>query len=236
MANNNILFNAAYRGALAGVASRWFGALPSVSSAAAFASSVDALISAGSYTSEDASLMTAIAGAIWGDRNPASTDSASYSDIAQKTASLFTTARAQQLPVSGGDNPFVMIAETLGVAPYNSATNLTSDDQWMILWDSSSKRATIFGSGTYETMNTGSSRGIVIAPPTGYEWAAIEDDPVYARGVGTSWLMPGDDAGSGDFSTSSGSTVLLNIVDTETAAGVTYRWSCAFTAYMRVAA
>lgn len=135
---------------------------------------------------------------------------------------------------SGGGT---IIQESLAVGVYNSAAEATSVDDWLIEWDPTTERAQVYGAGTYTTMDTGSNRGIIIYPPAGYEWGRTgEEDPEPTpRGVGTSWRAGGT-FGAGDFGTSSGSTVLLNIVDgTVATADVVYRWSCVFTVYMRPA-
>jgi hypothetical protein len=142
---------------------------------------------------------------------------------------------------SGADGPMVevgaaeLIRESLDVGVYNSAAAATSDADWLIVWDETTERAQVYGSGTYTTSPAGSNRGIIIQPPDGYEWGRTgEEDPEpVPRGVGTSW-QAGGGFGAGDFGTSSGSTVLLNIVDSTVAtADVVYRWSTAFTVYMR---
>lgn len=116
MANTNILYNAAYSGALAGVSSRWLTSAaettyPTVIAACqAFATALDdELGEIADATQADANLLQQICSSFWENRNPTGTAAEDYAPYVVPLAVLFDESRAGLEPVSGGDSgaPFI---------------------------------------------------------------------------------------------------------------------------------
>lgn len=106
MANNNTLYNAAYDGALTGLASRWVAeemlgqasTTRGIAAAMAFAIMLDSLIPAGSYNSEQSKLLTSLCESVWSGRMPLSDVPAQYENVAITVKGLFEASIANLLP------------------------------------------------------------------------------------------------------------------------------------------
>jgi hypothetical protein len=107
MANTNILYNAAYTGALAGISSRWLTTVAEstypgvIACCQAFATAIDDELGVVSNAGEsDANLLQQICSSFWEDRIPTGDDAADYAPFVPPLCALFTEARAELEPVN----------------------------------------------------------------------------------------------------------------------------------------
>jgi hypothetical protein len=116
MANTNILYNAAYSGAIAGVSSRWLTSaaqttFPTVIAACeAFATALDNELGEVEDASQaDANLLQQICSSFWENRQPTGTEVEDYEPYVLPLAVLFDESRVGLEPVSGGGGgaPFI---------------------------------------------------------------------------------------------------------------------------------
>jgi hypothetical protein len=106
--NNNILYNAAYSGAISGITSRWIASEMvgnnsvnlAITAAVAFATMVDDQIDSGTYNSSQAELLASMCEALWNERMPVSIIPNDYLESAQTIKALFEEAAANLQPVS----------------------------------------------------------------------------------------------------------------------------------------
>lgn len=102
--NNDILFNAAFNGAIYGAANRVYTQdsypfLPAIQTAAqAFATAVDGLIPPSTFFEADAQLMQSLAAGLWANRFPVKQD-LNYDDESAEVAVYFSTLASALLPV-----------------------------------------------------------------------------------------------------------------------------------------
>ena len=131
MANNNILFNAAFAGALGGIntsrgiksasGASYSGA---IASAFAFATLLDADIAAGSFNQQDANLLQDLCSQILSQKGAASSDATLIAAI----VAAFNAARSSLEPAAASVAPlstvlFVDVGSTVGGTPDGSISN-----------------------------------------------------------------------------------------------------------------
>jgi len=137
MANNNIIFNAAFSGFVGGTQTRWLESDQTVdyvtirNDGLLFAAAVDLVIPTNAaFTQQEGDLMEAICASIFSGRYPVGSPLTAFDELALAIKALFDLAQASLLPVSSGGGTTTTFP--VGTTVINSAAELPDGELFMM--------------------------------------------------------------------------------------------------------